>query len=68
MAFISIAVIVYQIIIFLIITGSRAGGRGAVIVITILACAWTMTHVFFPPLMFVQFGTIAVAFIVAMAK
>ncbi|SUU22845.1 Uncharacterised protein [Acinetobacter haemolyticus] len=66
MLVISVGVLIYQIIIFAIIVGSRSSGRGAVLITTFIACLWTLTHVFFPPLMILQFIVIAIAFFVAM--
>lgn len=58
-AFIGIGVIIYQVIIFSIIASSGENGRWITMP---LACLWTLTHVFFPPLMILQFIVIAVAF------
>lgn len=59
MVILSVGVIIYQIIIFIIITASGKGGRW---IVTPIACLWTITHVFFPPLMILQFCVIALAF------
>ena len=53
---ISLAVVIYQIIIFAIVYLSKGD-----ITITILAYLWTATHVFYPPLMMLQGVTITVA-------
>lgn len=55
----SVAVIAYQAVIFGIIVASGSIGR---FITAPLACAWTLTHVFFPPLMILQFIVIAFAF------
>lgn len=48
----SVAVIVYQAVIL-------ASGSISRFIAAPLACAWTLTHVFFPPLMILQFIVIA---------
>lgn len=65
---ISVAVLIYQTVILLIIVGSAIfGGRGLCFVVTLLACLWTTTHVFFPPLMVAQFAVVAISFCIGMA-
>lgn len=55
----STAVLGYQVVIFLIAVISR----GSIGVCGLLVL-WTLTHVFFPPLMILQFGTILIGFVV----
>ncbi|KYQ84542.1 hypothetical protein AWW72_07765 [Acinetobacter sp. NRRL B-65365] len=52
-------VLFYQVLIFSIIVASGSGGRW---IVAPLACLWTLTHVFFPPLMILQYCVIAIAF------
>lgn len=52
-------VLLYQLSIFMIIVVFK----GHPLVIT-LCTAWTVTHIFYPPLMFLQFGVIFVGWLV----
>ena len=53
---------IYQAVIFGIIFISALGGRKALNRTTVVLCLWTLTHVFMPWLLGVQFVTIAIAF------
>jgi len=55
---ISLAVIFYQILIATIIIVSASKSKKALFIAFILTSLWTLTHVFYPPLMVVQFITI----------
>lgn len=55
-------VLFYQVLIFSIIVASGSGGRW---IVAPLACLWTLTHVFFPPLMILQYCVITLAFVAA---
>lgn len=68
MHFVSIAVLLYQAVIFsIIIAASVISGRTACVISTLLLCMWTLTHVFFPPLMVLQFIVIVISFIIGMS-
>jgi len=58
MGIISLAVLFYQILIAVIIIVSASRGRIALLIAVIMASLWTLTHVFYPPLMIFQFFTI----------
>jgi len=55
-------VLFYQVVIFGIVIISAFGGRKALNRTAVVLCLWTLTHVFMPWLLAVQFVTIAVAF------
>lgn len=63
----SLAVIAYQLLIFtgIVFTG-LIGGRLACIATIIMAVLWTCTHVFWLPLMLLQFGTILLASLISL--
>ena len=68
MHFISIAVLIYQAVIFsIIIAASVISGRTACVISTLLLCMWTLTHIFYPPLMVLQFIVIAISFAIGMS-
>lgn len=68
MHFISIAVLLYQAVIFsIIIAASVISGRTACVISTLLLCMWTLTHVFFALLMVLQFIVIAISFAIGMS-
>lgn len=68
MHFVSIAVLLYQAVIFsIIIAASVISGRTACVIFTLLLCMWTLTHVFFPPLMVLQFIVIVISFTIGMS-
>lgn len=68
MHFVSIAVLLYQAVIFsIIIAASVISGRTACVISTLLLCMWTLTHVFFPPLMVLQFIVIVISFVIGMS-
>lgn len=53
-------ILFYQVLIFGLIVASGSVGRW---IVAPLACLWTLTHVFFPPLMILQYCVIALAFV-----
>ncbi len=55
-------ILFYQILIFGLIVTSGSVGRW---IVAPLACVWTLTHVFFPPLMILQYCVIGLAFVCA---
>ncbi|EMN2536886.1 hypothetical protein RZ964_002534 [Acinetobacter baumannii] len=55
-------ILFYQALIFGLIVASGPIGRW---IVAPLACVWTLTHVFFPPLMILQYCVIALAFVCA---
>lgn len=60
------AIIAYQIIIAVIIIVSAFFGRGALGIIILAACLWTITHIFMPWLMILQFGTILISALIGL--
>lgn len=58
----SIMIFLYQLVIFgMVVAASLIGGRSVSVVAIMIAILWTCTHVFWLPLMLIQFGTIIVA-------
>jgi hypothetical protein len=68
MGIISLSVLFYQILIAVIIIVCATWGRKALFVAFVLTSLWTLTHVFYPPLMIVQFITIIVSSIYGYKK
>lgn len=63
----SIAIALYQITIaVIVISAGRVGGKVGCVIAAILASIWTLTHVFMPWLMILQFGTILVALVIGL--
>ena len=58
MALISFGVLFYQILIASIIIFAATKGKKVFTIAVVLAALWTLSHVFYPPLMIVQFLTI----------
>lgn len=58
MGIISLSVLFYQILIAVIIIICASKGKKALFIAVVLASLWTLTHVFYPPLMILQFLTI----------
>ena len=55
MGIISLGVLFYQIVIAAIIIYAASKGKKYLVLAVGLASIWTLSHVFYPPLMFVQF-------------
>lgn len=53
-----IGALFYQILIASIIVFAASKGKKVLIIAVVLAALWTLSHVFYPPLMIVQFCTI----------
>ena len=58
MGILSIGVLSYQVLIAAIIIFSSTKGKKVFALTVVLAILWTLSHVFYPPLMIVQFITI----------
>ena len=62
----SVAVLGYQIVIFIIIVAAASSGRKALYIAMFIASIWTATHIFVPWLMILQFCTIGFAFLIGL--
>lgn len=60
-------IVIYQVVIFGIIFIAALGGRKPLNRTTLALCLWTLTHVFMPWLLGIQFVTIGIAFAVGRA-
>lgn len=58
MGILSFGVLFYQILIAVIIIFAATKGKKFFAVAVVLAVLWTLSHVFYPPLMIIQFLTI----------
>jgi hypothetical protein len=58
MGMLSIGVVIYQVIIAAIIIFAASKGKKCLVLVLVLTALWTLTHVFYKPLMLVQFCTI----------
>lgn len=64
----SVAIIVYQLLIAGFIIGAAVkGGRTGCVIAAVIASLWTLTHIFMAWLMLLQFGTVAVATIIGLS-
>jgi hypothetical protein len=61
MGILSFGVLFYQVLIATIILCAAAKGKKLLLVALVLASLWTLSHVFYPPLMVLQFCTIIFA-------